>query len=206
MSTGQEHWEKVYTTKQPHEVSWTQAVPTTSLQLLHTLSLPADAAIIDVGGGDSQLVDHLLAEGYNNLTVLDISAAALDRAKARLGDKAIQVNWVVQDITAFRPTTIYDVWHDRAAFHFLTTEEQIHTYLDLLRHHVKKGGYLLMGTFSENGPSICSGLPVQRYSAARLAELLQEDFDAIQFTTEDHTTPFNTTQNFLFGVFRRKSF
>ncbi|RPE08118.1 class I SAM-dependent methyltransferase [Chitinophaga lutea] len=196
------HWEKVYETKSPAEVSWTQAIPQTSLDFINGFGLPKSAHIIDVGGGDSTLADHLLNEGYAHITVLDISAKALDKAKTRLGEKAEQIRWVVSDITSFETPDTYDIWHDRAAFHFLTTPEQIHRYVAIAA--AKVTGYLLIGTFSENGPEKCSGLPVRRYSEQELAAVFEKNFDKVQCITEDHTTPFGTKQHFLFCTFRKK--
>lgn len=195
------HWEKVYETKEPNEVSWTQGIPQTSLNFIRSFKLPKSAKIIDVGGGDSKLVDYLLNEGYENLTVLDISAAALEKAKTRLGDKAKKVNWVVSDVTDYEPETYFDVWHDRATFHFLTTTEEISAYINLARKAVK--GFMTIGTFSENGPQKCSGLNIKQYSELELQEQLDGGFEKIKCITEDHQTPFGTTQNFLFCSFRR---
>src|SRR5437879_1858716 len=125
METRKEHWEQVYSTKQPNEVSWTQEFPKTSLDFIRSFNLPKVASIIDIGGGDSKLIDYLLNQGYQNITVLDISSRAIDRAKQRLGEKATTVNWIVCDITEFKPATTYECWHDRAAFHFLTTTNEI---------------------------------------------------------------------------------
>lgn len=197
-----DHWNTIYTLKQPHEVSWTQQKPEPSLRFIHSFNLSREAAIIDVGGGDSQLVDYLLQEGFKNITVLDISAAALERARKRLGSKAQQVNWIVSDITQFQPQTTYEVWHDRAAFHFLRTNDSISSYLSILEKAVT--GFLIMGTFSDNGPEKCSGLPVHRYSEQDLTALLQKDFQKIACFTEDHVTPFNTLQIFLFCSFKRR--
>jgi len=199
--TTKNHWEKVYETKQPNEVSWTQEVPETSLEFIHSFDLPKTAKIIDVGGGDSKLVDFLLEEGYENITVLDISSKALERAKIRLGDKASRVTWVASDVTEFQTDTTYDIWHDRATFHFLTTTKQISQYLNIASKAV--GGYLTIGTFSENGPSKCSGLEIKQYSESELQKQLAEGFDKIRCIAEDHTTPFNTKQNFLFCSFRK---
>ncbi|HLV46849.1 MAG TPA: class I SAM-dependent methyltransferase [Flavobacterium sp.] len=197
-----EHWNNIYTTKQPNEVSWTQEIPQTSLDFIHSFGLPKTANIIDVGGGESKLVDYLLDEGYENITVLDISKNALDKAKKRLGDKAEKVNWVVSDITEFKPTTNYDIWHDRATFHFLTTGEQVSKYLDIARNHVK--GYMTIGTFSTNGPKKCSGLDIKQYNEQTLTTELENGFEKLKCVTEDHTTPFNTIQNFLFCSFKRQ--
>ena len=198
------HWEHVYETKGPAEVSWTQDIPQTSLDYIKECQLSKDANIIDIGGGDSKLVDFLLEEGYRNITVLDISKAALEKAQQRLGAKAALVKWIVQDITTFSPEMTYDCWHDRAAFHFMTTPEQIRQYLSVAAAHVKKNGYAIIGTFSEQGPEKCSVLPVTRYSENALTDTLQLHFEKIKCITENHTTPFNTTQNFLFCSFRKK--
>lgn len=195
------HWEHVYATKQPHEVSWTQALPKTSLDFIHSFKLPKSAKIIDIGGGDSLLADHLLAEGYENITVLDISEKAIARAKERLGYSATKVKWIVSDITDFAPHTIYDVWHDRAAFHFLTTPQQIERYLSIAGSSVAQ--YLVIGTFSNNGPKKCSGLDIKQYSEAEIQAQFKEKFSKLHCIIEDHTTPFNTKQNFLFCSFKK---
>ena len=195
------HWEKVYATKQPHEVSWTQDKPTTSLDFIHSFKIPKMAQIIDIGGGDSRLVDYLLAEGFENITVLDLSENALNRAKERLGEKASNVHWIVSDITSFKPTTQYDVWHDRATFHFLTEKNQVKYYKTLTVQAVK--GYLTIGTFSKNGPEKCSGLPIKQYDETALVTELSTDFDKIRCINEDHTTPFGTHQNFTFCSFKK---
>jgi len=200
-SERKKHWENVYTTKQPHEVSWTQAVPTASLSFIHDLNISKDSSIIDIGGGDSNLVDFLLDEGYTNVSVLDISEAALQRAKERLGGRASLVKWIVCDITEFTPQENYEVWHDRATFHFLTKPEQIGSYMDIVRRCVK--GYVIIGTFSTHGPLKCSGLEIKQYDEAALTGLLHHNgFEKLNCLTTDHTTPFNTTQNFLFCSFR----
>ncbi len=195
------HWERVYATKQAHEVSWTQAVPQTSLDFIHSFDIHKTAKIIDIGGGDSHLVDCLLAEGYKDITVLDISENALSRAKKRLGKRAKNVKWIVSDITTFEPKTRYDVWHDRATFHFLTEETQIQHYQNLTAKAVK--GYLAIGTFSDNGPEKCSGLPIKQYNETALATVLATSFDKIKCINEDHTTPFGTQQNFTFCSFKK---
>jgi Trans-aconitate methyltransferase len=197
-----QHWETIYETKSPEQVSWTQEVPKTSLDFIYSFGADKKARIIDIGGGDSKLVDYLLDNGYENITVLDISAKALDRAKDRLGDKAAKVNWVVSDVTEFAPDTAFDIWHDRATFHFLTTKEQVAKYLDIARQSVN--GYMTIGTFSTNGPTKCSGLDIQQYDEQTLTAELENGFDKLKCITEDHTTPFNTTQNFLFCSFKRQ--
>lgn len=198
-----EHWENVYTTKQPHEVSWTQEKPATSLNFIAETNLDKSAKIIDIGGGDSRLVDFLLEEGYEDITVLDISAEALERAKKRLGTKAEKVNWIVSDITEFIPETTFDIWHDRATFHFLTTEEQIKAYTATVAKAVT--GYLIIGTFSENGPKKCSGLEIKQYTETTLEHQFSDTFKKLKCTTEDHITPFDTTQNFLFCSYKREN-
>lgn len=197
------HWEAVYNTKQPSELSWTQDVPQTSLDFIHSFNLPKTASIIDIGGGDSKLVDFLLNDGYENITVLDISEKALLRAKDRLGAKAEKVKWIVSDITEFKPDTRYDIWHDRATFHFLTTAEQITQYLATARQAINQ--YLVIGTFSDKGPKKCSGLDVKRYNEQQLQSELSNGFTKIACITEDHLTPFNTTQNFLFCSFKKQN-
>lgn len=201
MEDKQQYWDAIYRTKQPNEVSWTQEKPATSLDFIHSFHISRDAAIIDVGGGDSRLVDYLLDEGFQNITVLDISQEALARAQKRLGDKAAKIKWVVSDVTAFEPDTKYDVWHDRATFHFLTTPEQIHKYIQIADQHVK--GYMTIGTFSDCGPDKCSGLPIRKYTEELLQKELVDKFDKIRCVTEDHVTPFNTKQNFLFCSFKK---
>ncbi|MEZ0486738.1 class I SAM-dependent methyltransferase [Fibrella aquatica] len=196
------HWETVYETKSPDQVSWTQEVPKTSLDFIRSFELDKTAAIIDIGGGDSTLVDWLLTEGYTNVTVLDISAVALEKAKKRLGDKAKTINWVVSDVTEFEPTTTFDVWHDRATFHFLTTDEQVATYMETARKSVD--GFMSIGTFSENGPTKCSGLSIKQYTEETLSTELENGFDKLRCITEDHITPFNTTQNFVFCSFKKR--
>jgi SAM-dependent methyltransferase len=200
---GKQHWENVYENKQPHEVSWTQEVPQTSLDFIVSLNLAKDAKLIDIGGGDSKLPDFLLESGYTDITVLDISAKALERAKARLGSNASKIKWVISDVTEFEPAGQYDVWHDRAAFHFLTTPEQISKYKAIIGSAVK--GYLVMGTFSTNGPLKCSGLEIKQYSEQSLEEQLSPVFKKVKCLTEDHQTPFGTSQNFLFCSFKRSS-
>jgi trans-aconitate methyltransferase len=198
-----EHWEKIYETKQPNEVSWTQDIPQTSLDFIHSFGLPTSARIIDIGGGDSKLVDHLLAEGFTDITVLDISAASLERAKKRLGDKASAVNWIVSDIKEFVPNKKYDLWHDRAAFHFLTEKKDVMEYLSLVRKAVD--GYMIVGTFSPDGPTKCSGLSIKQYSDEELTAMFMDGFEKIKCVNVDHTTPFNTHQNFTFCSFRHKA-
>jgi cyclopropane fatty-acyl-phospholipid synthase-like methyltransferase len=195
------HWENVYETKNPEQVSWTQEIPKTSLNLIHSFGLDKKAKIIDIGGGDSKLVDFLIEEGFENITVLDISEKAIEKAQLRLGSKADKVNWIVSDITQFAPATQYDIWHDLAAFHFLTTEVDINKYVKTIEKSVSK--HLIIGTFSENGPQKCSGLEIKQYSQETLEKLFQKDFQVIECFTEDHTTPFDTKQNFIYCSLKR---
>ncbi len=198
----QNHWDTVYKMNDSDQLGWTQEIPKTSLDFIHSFRLTKTANIIDIGGGDSKLVDYLLDEGFENITVLDISANALEKAKQRLGSRAGKINWIVSDITEFKPDKSFDVWHDRATFHFLTTSNQIEKYLDTVRKSVS--GYLTIGTFSESGPEKCSGLPITQYSEEKLTAVLQNGFDKISCITEDHITPFDKAQNFLFCSFKRQ--
>lgn len=202
MSSNKSHWENIYSTKQPNEVSWTQETPQTSLNFIEGFNLPKSASIIDIGGGDSNLVDHLLELGYENITVLDISENAIERAKARLGEKAKTVTWIVSDITEFSPENTYDIWHDRAVFHFLTSKKDISTYTDTVSRTVNKN--MVIGTFSNNGPLKCSGLEITQYNEQSMTALFSNSFEKTSSLIEDHTTPFNTTQNFIFCSFSKK--
>lgn len=196
------HWETIYTTKTPEQVSWTQEVPITSLEFIQNLNLSKESPIIDVGGGDSKLVDHLLDLGYQNITVLDISEAALNRSKKRLGLRANKVQWIVSDVLDFVPKQSYAFWHDRAAFHFLTTENEIEKYLSIISKVVKQA--VVIGTFSTNGPTKCSGLEIQQYNSDLMENLFKTiDFFKVNCRTENHTTPSGGSQNFLFCSFQK---
>ncbi len=197
------HWEKVYTTKQSNEVSWFQEYPKTSMEFLELFQLPLSANIIDIGGGDSNLVDALLDKGYTNIWVLDISSSALEKAKIRLGVKADLVHWVVSDVTEFIPPLKFDFWHDRAAFHFLTNPDAVDKYVAIAESGISDNGYLVLGTFSENGPEKCSGLEIKQYNETSMSNRFEASFMRIKCVTENHVTPFNTVQNFLFCSFRR---
>ena len=197
------HWENIYQTKDLKDVSWYQPTPATSLDFLKQFNIPTTAKIIDVGGGDSFLVDHLLDLGYTDLTVLDISASALDRAKQRLGDRSKKVKWIVADAANFKPTEQYDFWHDRAAFHFLTQEQEITNYIDTIQKSIKPEGVLVIGTFSEQGPKKCSGIEIKQYSETTMTDRLKKFFEKVKCITVDHKTPFNTIQNFIFCSFKK---
>lgn len=196
------HWEHIYSTKALNEVSWYQPKPMESLMFVEEFGLQKDSKIIDIGGGDSLLVDHLLDRGFTHITVLDISAAAIERAKARLGEKAARVNWIVADAAQFRPQERYDFWHDRAAFHFLTEQADVDQYLTAVKNGLNENGVLVVGTFSESGPTKCSGIQVKQYSEASMTQLLEGQFSKIRCIESQHKTPFETIQNFVFCSFR----
>lgn len=194
-----EHWEQVYTTKPTTGVSWFQVHAEQSLRLIQDTGVPRSAAIIDVGGGASTLVDDLLAGGYAALSVLDISAAALKAAQARLGPAANRVRWLVGDITTIDlPAQAFDVWHDRAVFHFLTTPEQRAAYVRQVLRAVKPGGHVIVSTFAEDGPLQCSGLPVVRYSADGLHAEFGAPFELVRHEKEEHRTPAGSIQQFVY--------
>jgi SAM-dependent methyltransferase len=202
-TTAKEHWDNLFSTKNEGETSWFQPYPKTSVEFLELFDLPVTANIIDVGAGDSYFINVLLDKGFQNIWVLDISEKAIERLKKRLGDKAQNVHWVVSDVTDFQPDVKFDFWHDRAAFHFLTTEERINQYVALVKGAIKKDGYLILGTFSENGPEKCSGLEIRQYSRASMSDRFNTGFKRIKCIHEDHQTPFNTVQQFLFCSFKR---
>ena len=197
----QTHWENVYLTKADQDVSWYEDTPTLSLQLMTEAGVWRDAVIVDVGGGASQLVDHLIAMRQAHVTVLDLSAAALERAQARLGTND-HADWVVSDVTKWTPARKYDVWHDRAAFHFLTEPSDQIAYLKVLRKALRSGGVVIIGTFAPDGPENCSGLPVARQDAHSLQTLLGRDFQLLISRRHEHHTPSGSVQKFHFGVSR----
>lgn len=196
------HWENIYQTKELTEVSWYQQVPLTSIDLLKEYNISFDSKIIDIGGGESFFVDHLLELGYSDITVLDISEQAIIKTKKRLGKDAAKVNWIVADIADFKPIFKYDFWHDRATFHFLTEMENIKAYLKAARQGLTENGILAVGTFSESGPTKCSGIAIKQYSEDSLEEQFSPGFKMLNSFTTDHITPLGTVQNFTFGVFK----
>jgi SAM-dependent methyltransferase len=196
-----EHWEQVYSTKGDAEVSWTQARPAVSLALIGEVC-PAGGRVIDVGGGSSSLAGYLLEAGYR-AAVLDISKAALDRARARIGTRAHEIEWLCADVTDTPSVGAFDLWHDRAVFHFLTDAEDRAAYKALLSRTVPSGGHAIIATFALDGPEKCSGLPVQRYSAQTLARELGTGFSLVKTIDEMHTTPWGKPQAFQYSVFRR---
>lgn len=197
------HWENIYQTKDLADMGWFQPTPKTSLDFLKQFQVPTTAKIIDIGGGDSFLVDRMLDLGYQDITVLDISKAALEKARKRLKGRAENVKWVVADATVFKPTEKYDFWHDRAAFHFLTEENEISHYLDTVQQSMNATGILVLGTFSEQGPKKCSGISIKQYSETTMTQRLKPFFEKIKCITVDHKTPFNAIQNFVFCSFKK---
>lgn len=197
------HWENVYATRNTHEVSWYQIRPDTSLRLIEKLGIGPDDAVIDIGGGASNLVDNLLAQGYRDLTVLDISAAALAAVQARLGAETAKVKWLAGDITRLAPGGPLRLWHDRAVFHFLTEAAERAAYRATLAAALPTGSYAIIATFAEDGPERCSNLPVCRYSPERLAAELGFGFTLVEALRETHVTPAQGQQKFIYCVFRR---
>lgn len=198
------HWENVYGGKDDSEVSWYQESPAISLRLLTQDGPPPESSIIDIGGGASRLIDALLDAGFVNLTVLDIAGSALAQAEKRLGERAREVQWLVADITSWAPTAQYDIWHDRAVFHFLTQPEDRDAYRKALSKALKPGGLAVIGTFALDGPERCSGLQVVRYSPESLAAELNGGFRLVDSIGEDHRTPGGKLQRFQFSRFRRE--
>jgi SAM-dependent methyltransferase len=206
MTTGrQAHWDHIYETKAGKELSWFQEHPATSLDLIRATGAKPGAAMIDIGGGESRLVDALLDEGFDTLTVLDLSERALAAAKARLGPRSAQVVWIAADVTAWKPSETYDLWHDRAAFHFLTGAADRASYAERVASAVRPGGHVIIGTFGPDGPERCSGLPVQRHDAASIAAVLGHGFALVESRHDKHITPAGRTQHFQFSLFQRKA-
>lgn len=195
------HWEEVYKSKTPEQVSWTQIKPVHSLQFIENSKLPKEAKIIDIGGGDSNLVDFLLEQGYTDITVMDISKNALLRAQARLGERAKQVKWIESNVVDFKPTEKYAIWHDRAVFHFLTTPQDIAAYQAIVNESVTDA--LVVATFSKNGPLRCSGLDIKQYNSEDLTAVFAEEFTLNNSLYDDHITPFDTKQNFVYCQFNK---
>lgn len=195
------HWEEVYSKKGENEVSWFQDSPAASLEAIGRLGAAPTSAIIDVGGGASRLVDNLLREGFEDITVLDLSAAALKAAQARLGDQATRIHWMIADATTWEPPRTYEIWHDRAAFHFLTEKADCLAYIARLRRALKPGGHAIIATFALDGPERCSGLPVVRYDPTSLSETLGPAFELVDSEHHVHATPWDTAQSFQFSTF-----
>jgi SAM-dependent methyltransferase len=200
----QAHWQNVYQTKGERDVSWFQETPEISLDLIRATGAGAAASIVDIGGGTSRLADALLEAGYRSITILDLSEQALATSRARLGVRAAGVNWVVADVTNWHPTGAFDVWHDRAAFHFLTEPKDRLAYGECVRKAVRPGGHVIVGTFALDGPERCSGLPVVRHDERSIGEMLGRSFALAESRRHDHQTPGSTIQRFQFSRFRRE--
>ena len=200
-----EHWESIYKDKSPLEVSWHQKKPTISLTLINKIAQNNSDYIIDVGGGASTLSDFLLEDGFNNITVLDLSYNALAHTKQRLGDKSTFIEWKVEDVTNFVPTHEYDIWHDRAVFHFLTAKEDREKYKQVLESSIKTGGCLIIAAFSIGGPKKCSGLDIVQYDAVKLKNELGNNFTFIEERYENHITPAGKEQKFGYYVFTKNA-
>ena len=194
-----DHWENVYNTKKENQVSWFQSTPQKSIDLIKSINLDLKSNIIDVGAGDSRLVDNLISLGFKNITVLDISSKSIEKAKIRLGEKSELINWVESDINDFQSDAKYDLWHDRAAFHFLKSTENIKSYVNLVNKLINNKGYLILATFSKKGPLKCSGLEISQYDSKGISELF-ENFKLNHSEIYIHKTPFNTNQEFIYNI------
>jgi SAM-dependent methyltransferase len=199
------HWDSIYNTKELESCSWFEANPLTSLEFIEQSGISKSSKIIDVGGGDSFLANSLLEKGYTDITVLDISAAALEKAKQRLGHKAKYIKWITGDAASFTPPDRYDLWHDRAAFHFLTDHSDVKHYAATVSNALNEHGILVIGTFSEIGPKKCSGIDIRQYSEEGLSKVFDNGFKRLKCLNVDHLTPFNTTQNFTFCSFQKSA-
>jgi trans-aconitate methyltransferase len=211
MSERSQHWEQVYGRQSPETVSWYQKSPAISVSLVRAVDPPTDARIVDVGGGASTLVDNLIQMGFRDVTVVDLAAAALETSRQRLagqgfqGHQGAEIRWLVQDVTSWQPDRVFDIWHDRAVFHFLVEERDRRGYLAALDAGLRSGGTLIMATFAPDGPEKCSGLPVRRYSPETLAAELGAGFSLVETRFEDHTTPAGRTQRFVYCRFQKAS-
>lgn len=197
------HWDNIYQTKKIDEVSWYQPVPQTSISLIEELNLDPNARILDVGGGDSYLTDHLLDRGFGNLCLLDVSVNAIGRAKNRHGDHSSGIEYIISDITDYQPQEPVDLWHDRAVLHFLTTDEEVEKYVSTVQEGVRGGGYVIIGVFSTDGPTKCSGIEIRQYDERSMENLLGNEFKLIKSFRTDHPTPSQKTQNFIFSLYRK---
>lgn len=202
-SKRKDHWENIYQTKDFHQVGWFQKIPDISLNFIKELSVSESAGIIDVGAGESFFVDHLLQLGFSDIHVLDISSKAIEKAQKRLGFKAEKVTWITRDVLDFKKENEFDIWHDRAVFHFLLEKEEVAQYIENATKGIKQGGYLIIGTFSEKGPDKCSGLPVNQYSINKLESTFHPNFKLVEAKNIDHFTPSGQVQNYSFCCFVR---
>jgi SAM-dependent methyltransferase len=203
MNLKKEHWENVFSTKSETEVSWYQKEPKSSIQLIQSCNVAKDAKIIDIGGGDSYLIDSLIDLGYTNLFLLDISAAAIERAKIRLGENAKNVTFIISDSLHFQSDEKFDIWHDRASFHFFTDAIDIEKYKANVIANTNQNAHFIIATFSEEGPLKCSALPITQYSVEKMEAVFGADFELQNCFTEDHVTPFDTVQNFIFCHYKK---
>ena len=199
-----QHWEKVYQFRTLEEFSWYQPKPDIAIHFLKLFQVSRSARIIDIGGGDTLLVDYLLEQGFERVSVLDISETAIERAHQRLGAKANQVEWIVSDVVDFQPDRTYDFWHDRAAFHFLTDVSEVNQYLANANRSISSAGAMVIGTFSESGPTKCSGIEIEQYSEQTMTALMVENFAKVKCFETTHVTPSNVNQNFMFCGFRKR--
>ncbi len=200
----QKHWEDVYKNKPLNTVSWYQPNVDTFKKVVQRVKLNANSVIIDIGGGDSFVADFLIEKGFKNAHVLDISKNAIERARKRLGTNAKQINWIISDVTSFQTSISFDLWYDRAAFHFLNDENKIEAYVKRAAEYVAESGFLAIASFSKDGPEKCSGLPVKQHSPDSLKEIFGDDFKLIDFFEEDHQTPAQKNQNFTICIFQKK--
>lgn len=198
-----EHWENIYTTKNTQKVNWFQETPKTSINFLSEFNLSKESKIIDIGGGDSLFVDYLIDNGYKNIFVLDISEKSLEKSKERLGNKSNKVTWIVSDITKFNCDIKFDYWHDRAVFHFLREENEIKNYIKNASNSLNKNGFITIGTFSESGPTKCSGIEIKQYSEKTLSERFEKNFKKIRCFEDIHITPYGDKQSFVFCSFKK---
>lgn len=199
------HWEDIYTSKSEDQMSWYEDYPTLSIKYIEEKNLPKDAAIIDIGGGQSRLAEVLIDKGFTNVSVLDISEAAIENSKKRMGEKASKIKWIVSDINSFEPKMKYDFWHDRAVLHFLTTDDRVEDYMERARLFISENGYLTVGTFSENGPAKCSGIDIRQYSEKKMEDVFKKYFDKLYCEENTHKTPSQKIQQFIFCNFKHKN-
>jgi len=199
-----DYWENIYQNRSLIESGWYQAFPENSLYLIAASKISKKARIIDVGGGDSLLVDHLLSEGYEDITVLDISQKAIEKAKNRLGRLAEKITWICADINSLQMNVTFDLWHDRACLHFLTSDNDSKLYKQKVKQHLSPGGTLIVGTFSKTGPEKCSGLPIHQFDSDELKQLFSGEFECIENFESVHVTPSKATQNYVFCRFKKK--
>ena len=198
------HWNEIYDQKSDQEVSWFQDIPTSSLALIDELKLKFEDGIIDIGAGNSRLVDSLLSRGFHNISILDISAVAIENSRTRLGENSKSIKFITSDVTKFAPKEDYKLWHDRATFHFLTTSEEIESYLEVANRAISDEGFLIVSTFSKTGPDKCSGLPISKYSEFDLKTLFEKYFSNIRCFEDKHSTPWGTNQDFVYCGFKKR--